>query len=333
MKALTLTSSLLVFTAGPCLAQARTPAAILQSLRSDAVDFETPSGRRVQEPPAIVATVAGITPERLGVGIELGQLEQLWRWMFPDKAPDTKRLAKEIAALRLGSMAADFAFMGPDDYLADAARAAGTRNHLTFEVANIPWSRDPSKTVAEITRVKALLKSLSESAGDRPIFLICHSWGSVLAHEALTRLAKEGHPVRVRRFVTFGSTLAPTRVFTWLFKRYHQLTHGVSWTVAKPPGVEVWINFWAANDYYSGPITAADTNVQVDTEVPPLIERLKQAARSGAPWNTVESDLFALTNAGRWHGSYFNGFKARLKSLNLNADWDTPQTVVGALTP
>lgn len=311
MKALTLTSVLLGLTA----------------------DIEAPPGQRVQEPPAIVATVAGIAPERLGVGVELGQLEALWRWMFPEKTPDTKRLAKDVAALRLGSFAADFAFMGPDDYLAEAARAAGQRNNLTFEVANLSWSRDPSRTVAEIARMKALLKSLSASAGDRPIILICHSWGSILAHEALTRLAAEGHPVRVRRFVTFGSSLAPTRLFVWLFKRYHQITHGVSWSVAKPPGVEVWINFWAAHDCYSGPINAADLNIQVDAEVPPLIERLRQAARSGAPWNTVEKDLFALTNAGRWHGSYFNGFKARLQSLNMDAHWDTPQTVVGALSP
>lgn len=344
MKALTLMAAVLVSAAGSSSAQTQAPrlefdshgggaAPLLQVLRSDAGRAEAPAGRRVQEPAAIVATVAGITPGRLGVGIKLGQLEQLWRWLFPGQAPDGKALAKELAALRAANAAGDFAFMGPDDYLADAARAAGERNHLDFEVANIPWSRDPSKTVAEIESVKAMLRNLSQEAGARPLYLICHSWGSVLAHEALTRLAREGRPVRVRRFVTFGSTLAPTRVYTWLFKRYHQVTHGVSWTVAKPEGVEVWVNFWASNDPYSGPIKAADHNVQVDTGVPPLVVRLKQAARGGVPWNTVEKDLYALTNGGRWHGSYFNGFKARLEALKLDVGWDTPQTVVGALAP
>lgn len=344
MKALTLTAAVLFCVPASHAAQPRAPrmefdsrgggtAALLKGLASEAGSADALPGRRVQEAPPIVATVPGIAPERLGVGVELGQLEALWRWLFPGQAPDSKLLAADVSAMGARSAAADFAFMGPDDYLADAARAAGDRNRLTFEVANIPWSRDPSNTVAEVESVKAMLTNLSRQAGGRPLYLVCHSWGSVLAHEALTRLAREGRPVRVRRFVTFGSTLQPSRVYTWLFKRYHQVTHGISWTVEKPEGVEVWLNFWAANDPYSGPIDVADLNVQVDTEVPPLIVRLKQAARAGASWNTVEKDLFSLTNAGRWHGSYFHGFKARLAALGLDVHWDTPQAVVGAITP
>ena len=308
------------------------PDAILQSLKSGTSAMGELPGRRVAEPTPIVATVAGIDPERLGVWVELGHLEMIWRWLFPDK-PKAMTFAKEASAVRLGLSRGDFEFMGPNDYLADAARGVAEHNRLSYDVVNIPWSRDPSDTVVEIERIKTLLSRLSDAAHGRPLYLVGHSWGSVLAREALERLAAEGHPVPVRRFVSFGSALGANRPLTWLFIRYHRLVHGLSWSAAKPQGVELWVNFWAASDPYSGVVPKADANVQVDPEVAPLVERIKRAGAGGIPWNIVERDLYALTNAGRWHGSYFNGFKASLASLRLEIAWDTPKLVVGALTP
>ena len=152
-----------------------------------------------------------------------------------------------------------------------------------------------------------------------------------MVHEALWRLAQDGRPVPVRRFVSMGSSLVPTRVFTWMFRQYHRVVSGVGAPVRKAPGVEVWVNFWGGADPYSGPIEAADANIRVDPGLPDLVRRVREAALHGVPWNTVEKDLFALTNAGRWHGSYFHGFSARVDSLGLDIDWDVPQDVLNGV--
>lgn len=307
------------------------PAAVLQALKSGTSGVPGVAGRPLAEGAPLIVTIPGIAPEHLGAGLELGHLEQLWRWLFPGRSPSMKALADERASLRPGRLAEDFGFMGPDDYVADAAREVSGRAGYSLEIVNIPWSRDPTKTRAEVAKLTVALRRISEEAGGRPVYLLCHSWGSVMVHEALWRLAAEGRPVPVRRFVSMGSSLVPARVFTWLFREYHRVVSGVSAPVRKPPGVEVWVNFWAGADPYSGSIPAADLNIRVDPDLPDLVRRVRETALHDTPWNTVEADLYALTNAGRWHGSYFHGFRAHLASLGLDVDWDVPQTVLTSL--
>lgn len=219
-------------------------------------------------------------------------------------------------------MASDLDRM-PDNYL--ELKLQEIPGYADHKVVILPfaWSRDPGATKKTLPELQALITETYDTYKEsgRPVYILAHSWGSVLSHTALHRVAKARPDVRIEKFITAGSPLVPANLVARLFVKFQALKGGLRKRVTKPSIVGTWRNYWAARDAYSNAIPAADSNYQADAKVEnlePLLLTLilhnkllkKQALR----------DLFKIRDIKAWHGSYFFDYQASLKSISKEID-------------
>ena len=148
-------------------------------------------------------------------------------------------------------------------------------------------------------------------AGDR-VDVISHSWGTVVAYEALHRMNQGSHPSGgsasgggasggVGTWFTVGAALAISAI-----ARRVRPDHG-----GRPPAVEHWVNLDAVGDPVGGPLAAAGFGV--DDDHPRL-----PAVGCGSSW----------IRAGCAHSSYFRAANVRVNrdifAATLNVRSDTP---------
>ncbi|PIP84428.1 MAG: hypothetical protein CO113_18475 [Elusimicrobia bacterium CG_4_9_14_3_um_filter_62_55] len=318
----------------PCAAQAasasfdapgRPLAATLQTLRESAT--------RPPEPPSvpantvlrpIVLAISGVHPGELGVGLEFRHLLAMWKWLFPDEEPDEKRLHAELDLLRMemDALRPDGSVGDPGrNYIEESMREAATRRRLSVDVEGFSWSRDPGDSRDSGNRLRGTLSALGARAQGRPIYLVAHSWGTLLAHDALLQLAREGRPVAIERMVTMGSPLVPVNLVTRVFGRGGSIEEALQKRVAKPMGVARWINLYSIHDPYAGTVSAADKNIRVDSRVDAYEQRLTELLDAGADPAAVGEDLKRLKNPFSWHSSYFGSFQAKLQLLGEDLRW------------
>ena len=228
------------------------------------------------------------------------------RYFFPPREIE-QALAAEGAFPRL-----------PDNYLElKLKEIPGYENHSVV-VLPFAWSRDPGDSKAEVLRLQAKIEETYDAfkGSGRPIYILAHSWGSVLAHTALHRVCRERPDVKIDKLITAGSPLVPANPVVKMFMKFEVMKQDLEKRVAKPANVAVWRNYWAHRDAYSNDIPAADFNYQADRTVenyePTLInlilhnKLLRKEARL---------DLFKMRDIKAWHGAYFYDYKASLKSI------------------
>ncbi len=228
------------------------------------------------------------------------------RYFFPEE--DEAGLEAERAVVRL-----------PDNYL--ELKLQELPGYAEHDVVVIPfaWSRDPGDTRKTVRRLQARIIEVYDKYKDsgRPIYILAHSWGSVLAHTALHKVGKRRPDVRIAKLITVGSPLVPSNPVVGLFLRFEALKTGLVRKVRKPSVVGVWSNIWAMRDSFSNAIPAADTNYQADAAVenvePRLIDLILHDKQKR---DDAKRDLFKIRNVKAWHGSYFYDYKAALKTLN-----------------
>ncbi|MDP2864957.1 MAG: hypothetical protein Q8O90_01805, partial [Elusimicrobiota bacterium] len=206
----------------------------------------------------------------------------------------------------------------PDNYLELKLKEIPGYDSHNIIILPFSWSRDPGDTKRTLPELQARIIEVYDTYKDsgRPIYILAHSWGSVLSHTALHRVGRARPDVRIEKLITAGSPLVPGNIVTRLFVKLEVLKGGLKRRVTKPSVVGTWRNFWAARDAYSNAIPAADSNYQADAKVEnlePLLLQLilhnkllkKQAGR----------DLFKMRDLKAWHGSYFFDYEASLKSI------------------
>ena len=90
--------------------------------------------------------------------------------------------------------------------------------------------------------------------------------------------------------------------------------------VSKPANVRYWKNVWSSRDPFSNTIAAADVNVQIDAAVGAPEGKLTHLILYGTGGRRLEAktDLITIMNVRLWHKSYFNDYKAYLKTINQN---------------
>lgn len=227
------------------------------------------------------------------------------RYFFPPR-----EIERELAAERAVRL--------PDNYLElKLKEIPGYENHNVI-VLPFAWSRDPGDSRAEIPRLEARIAEVYDAfkGSGRPIYILAHSWGSVLTHTALHRVARGRPDVKIDKLITAGSPLVPGNFVVKMFMKLEVRKEKLEPVVRKPANVGVWRNYWASRDAYSNRIPAADYNFQADQAVenyePTLINLIlhNKLLRKDA-----RMDLFKMRDIKAWHGAYFFDYKASLKSI------------------
>ncbi len=205
-----------------------------------------------------------------------------------------------------------------DNYLETKLKEIPGYDQHNVIIVPFTWSRDPGDTKATLPVLQARIIEIYDAYKNtgRPVYILAHSWGSMLAHTALHRVGTERPDVRIDKLITAGSPLVPANFVVKMFIKLEVTKEKLEKRVTKPAVVKVWRNIWAMRDAYSNEIPAADSNFQADAEVenvePTLIDLilhnklLKKEARK---------DLFKIRDIKAWHGSYFYDYQASLTSI------------------
>lgn len=280
----------------------------------------------------VVITVSGLNFGEIGWGpLEMKHFLKIIKIFFPRKEISEADLVTAFVTFNK-----DYFFLENDEDLRDLAKASPDPrlpdNYLELKLKEIPgyanhnvivapftWSRDPADTdkyVPELEKRIAEVHDAYRKTG-RPVYILAHSWGSVLTHEALHRLGRYRPDVKIDKLITAGSPLVPANFVVKLFMKYEVKHEDLEKSVSKPAIVRTWRNIWAMRDAYSNTIPAADFNYQADADVENVEPKLIELILHSKPLKKdAKRDLFKIRNIKDWHGSYFYDYKASLKSLN-----------------
>ena len=279
----------------------------------------------------VVITVPGLSFGEIGIGpLEIKHFLKLINIFFPKKQVNAEELVSRFLAFNrdyffledgedLNELAGNTAEKRlPDNYLELKLREIPGYQDHDIVIKPFPWSRDPGDselTVPELEKKIIEVYDAYKGSG-RPVYILAHSWGSVLTHTALHRVQRYRPDVSIDKLVTAGSPLMPANFVVKLFLSLEIKTEHLEKAVSKPAILKTWRNIWAMRDAYSNAITAADANYQADAAVenvePTLInlilhnKLLKKEARK---------DLFKIRSIKDWHSSYFFDYQATLKSI------------------
>jgi hypothetical protein len=137
------------------------------------------------------------------------------------------------------------------------------------------WSGDALKdTSGTVTALRAQILQLVQDKQGRPLVIVTHSWGGVLAYLALKDLTiDKSDPLpagAVDLFTTIHTPLgmpAPNAMLAGTYfaalrdlRTYVESLMSSSEPVSLP-SVRTWENYYSKEDELSGPISAADVNV------------------------------------------------------------------------
>ncbi|PIU20087.1 MAG: hypothetical protein COT18_04100 [Elusimicrobia bacterium CG08_land_8_20_14_0_20_59_10] len=278
-------------------------------------------------PDPIVITVPGLSFAEIGPDpFELKYLIKLIKLFFPKKHVKESDLAADFDAMNR-----DYFMLEDGDVLPPAPAIRVPDNYLEEKLKELPgyadhdivvvpfhWSRDPDDSEAVIPELAAKIAEVYDTykASGRPVYILAHSWGTVLSHTALHRLGCARPDVKIGRWITMGSPLMPANIVVKLFLKAGIKKEHLEKVVSKPLIAAQWRNIWAMRDMMSNEITAADANTQVDSPVGEVEPQLIDLILHSKPLKkAAKQDLLTIRSIGAWHGSYFYDYKAVLKSL------------------
>ena len=184
------------------------------------------------------------------------------------------------------------------------------------------WTRDPRKSREALADFTAWLPQVSAAAGKarKPVYIVAHSWGSVLAYTLLKRFMETSSPVGVDRLITLGSPLSSSRAWLTAFVHGNAIAEGLPIRVEPLTNAGQWINFLAKRDLISGEIKAADKNIRVDEPADKYEDELKKALAAGNL--AAIKDLAVLKKQDFWHKSYRDDAHLSFPSINGRLDID-----------
>jgi pimeloyl-ACP methyl ester carboxylesterase len=297
---------------------------------SDApVDFKF-NPEDVKGKDAVVLSVCGLSFGEIGIGeFQLDTILWYFHRLFPDKKIDAqtlRKIVKAVDAVTPRSVKLGVSPLGDaDNYLESTLREQFSAAKKNYLVVPLPWTRNSQKSDAAIADFKAWMAQVYDAAqkNGKPVYVVCHSWGTLLTFETLESLSQEGSPIRVEKLVTLGSPLVPSQWWVKLFVKLEEHFQGLQENVVKPANVKVWFNFWAQRDPFSNSIPVADGgNVRVDAAADSLAQMITRALFSPvlAIEDLAAKDWFALHSIGSWHGSYMWGYHQNFPSIGQKAD-------------
>ncbi|MEI7529162.1 MAG: hypothetical protein WCK76_09470 [Elusimicrobiota bacterium] len=297
--------------------------------------FTVDAGGSASTGPVIVA-ISGLKFGELGWGpLEVKYFAKLAKVLFPKKHHDKKAFAATFdnynaQFVNLKAVAESpevreedeagideplVTRANPTNYVADKVKRALPQGS-NATIVRFNWSRDPEDTEIFVAKFIPKLAQVYDENPGRPIYILAHSWGTVIMHEVLHRLEVIRPDVKIDKFITIGSPLMPGNSVVKLFDKLEITKENLTAAVTKPRNVRYWHNVWASRDMFSNSIAAADTNVQVDNGagVEDAAKELKTSFL-GANLLQLRRDFVVLESVRKWHMSYLFGFKADLKAI------------------
>ncbi|MCX5784149.1 MAG: hypothetical protein NTX59_00515 [Elusimicrobia bacterium] len=205
----------------------------------------------------------------------------------------------------------------PDTYLQD--RLTKLPPCAAITVVPFIWARTFSDTQNALDRFVPQLMQVYDTYKNtgRPIYILAHSWGAVIMHDVLHRVAKIRPDVKIDKFITIGTPLVPRVMAIDLICGYQVMNHGLLQAVSKPANLRYWKNIWASRDPFSNAIPAADSNIQIDADLGLPEYDLAQLSVTRPDLRLqINKDIALIDNSHAWHKSYYKGFKASLVTLN-----------------
>lgn len=217
-----------------------------------------------------------------------------------------------------------------DAYLDRALRSMSAKSGRRVLLIPFRWGRNPSTTASTEAYFSVWLPKVyaAAAAQHKPVYIVSHSWGTMLAYDILTDMAAKGSPVRIHKFVTMGSPLVPSSWWLRAFDGMQQPSGNFAERVKKPSNVRYWVNFWAAGDSISNAIPAADMNVKVDEGANRFKTLVSKAMSDPKRLLSAQNDMKRLTNVQLWHASYLSGYSAALDSVGSQLSLDIPDKMV-----
>ncbi|MDQ7774259.1 MAG: hypothetical protein RDU13_12155 [Elusimicrobiales bacterium] len=287
-----------------------------------------PDALASEGPAPVVITVAGLRFDKIGPGkLELGLILRVIRRFFPGKSVDEALLAGELDSFNSEHFMLDEgeepdhgAAMPklPDDYLEQRIRDYPACVAAGVTVIPFHWSRDPDDTDKVVPAFMEKLAGVhSEYGGRRPIYILAHSWGSMLMHETLHRLSRTRPDIVVDRLITTGSPLVPSNPVIGIFVKIGIKKEDLEKKASHPTNVLQWRNIWSGRDPYSNEIKPADLNVRVDGDIENVEPTLIDLILNHKPLRKeAKKDLWRIRDIKKWHFSYLGDFSAVLKSID-----------------
>lgn len=209
----------------------------------------------------------------------------------------------------------------PDTYLPD--RLAKLPPCATVTAVPFVWGRTFADTQNALDKFVPQLIAVYDAYKNtgRPVYVLAHSWGAVIMHDVLHRVAALRPDVKIDKLITIGTPLVPRVAAIGLITGYQVNNHGLLKVVTKPANVRYWKNVWASRDPFSNAIPAADNNTQIDAALGLPEYDLAQLSVSRPDLRLeINKEIALIDNSHAWHKSYYRGFKASLPALNEEID-------------
>jgi hypothetical protein len=129
-------------------------------------------------------------------------------------------------------------------------------------ISSFAWSRRVEDTAVYVQILSAYLLQISNDnkVTNAPLVVYAHSWGTVIAYEAL----KQNSNIIVDKLITMGSPLNAQSETIRSFTLAELASIGLQ-QVEPLSNVKVWHNYWASCDPISGSIPVADQNYTIST--------------------------------------------------------------------
>ncbi len=273
----------------------------------------------------VVISIVGVDFAELGIGkLELAYFKKIIEDFKPGHNLDENLFSAGISSIGEDAAMGEIylkqpAEKFPDDYL--DARLAEVLPGEKYEIVPLRWSRDPDESEAAVPLIETEIKRIfaAAKAQGRPVYLVAHSWGTILAHTALHRLSVSSTEVRIDKLITLGSPLVPGHWWLELFLKLQINAGQLQKYVAKPANTAYWVNLWARNDFFSNEIKAADRNLLEDDWTLKLEQQVKLAAQlDHSLRDDAIRDLFFLKSLKTWHFAYIYDFQVYLKTIKKN---------------
>ncbi|MDP2864623.1 MAG: hypothetical protein Q8O90_00065, partial [Elusimicrobiota bacterium] len=188
----------------------------------------------------VVISIVGVDFAELGIGkLELAYFKKIIEHFKPGHNLDENLFSAGISSIGEDAVMSELYLKQPgeklpDDYL--DARLAEVLPGEKYEIVPLRWSRDPDESEAAVPLIETGIKRIfaAAKAQGRPVYLVAHSWGTILAHTALHRLSVSNSEVRIDKLITLGSPLVPGHWWLKLFLKLQINAGQLQKYVAKP---------------------------------------------------------------------------------------------------